>query len=56
MRKRFWLLGVFLAVFVLLSVLKITGLGGDFLDLADTDEKRYHPNGSEPVYVGIFGG
>ena len=56
MKRRRCLAGVFVAVFLLLSALRWMGVGEGWAALAD-DEKgkqRYHPNGSEPVYVGIF--
>lgn len=57
MRKQWCLIGIFLAVFLFLTTLRIMGLGEDFSDLAAEKDGavRYHPNGSEPVYVGIFG-
>ncbi len=57
MRKRLYLICIFWAVFMLLTTLKVLGAGETFSDLAAdmTENERYHPNGSEPVYVGIFG-
>jgi len=40
-----------------LTTMRILGVGQDLSDLTDhtQEQQRYHPNGSEPVYVGIFG-
>ena len=57
MKKRLYLMGIFLAIFMFLTTLKVLGAGEDFSDLVKrmTENERYHPNGTEPVYVGIFG-
>ena len=57
MRKNHYLICIFLAVFLFLTTLRILGIGEDFADLAQGKDEsvRYHPNGTEPVYVGVFG-
>lgn len=57
MRKQHYLICIFVAVFLFLTSLRILGVGEDFSDLwqKKDDSVRYHPNGSEPVYVGVFG-
>lgn len=56
MRKRQYLICIFLAVFLFLTTLRVLGMGENFSDLSQKDVSgRYHPNGTEPVYVGVFG-
>ena len=48
--RKIWWLGVILAVYLMLTTWQTTK------NEAEEGAVRYHPNGSEPVYVGIFGG
>lgn len=56
MKKRLVLVCIFITACLLLSVTSLTDGAERFSDLAEKEGQRYHPNGSEPVYVGIFGG
>lgn len=56
MKKGWIAIGIFLVVWILLFSLQFTDGVGRFSDLVENEGERYHPNGSEPVYVGIFGG
>ena len=54
MKRKACLPWIFLTAYFLLTALQIPGAGGGFADLVKKEDVRYHPNGSEPVYVGIF--
>ena len=53
MKKKEILICIFITACMLLCTLGQGG--GRFTDLVKDGAQRYHPNGSEPVYVGIFG-
>ncbi len=55
MKKKMILICIFVAACMLLSGIKQTSGAGKVLDFCKDEGERYHPNGSEPVYVGIFG-
>ena len=48
MKRNTWWLCMLTAVLLVLVTLQVT-------EKRDSQAERYHPNGSEPVYVGIFG-
>ena len=46
---------IFIAVFLSLLSLRVLSAERGFSDLMKSgDGERYHPNGTEPIYVGIF--
>lgn len=55
MKKKYILVWIFVTVCTMLCAIKLTAGAGLFFDSLKNEGEHYHPNGSEPVYVGIFG-
>ena len=56
MKKKHILVCIFVTVCTMLCAIKLTAGAGMLSDFMKEEGGRYRPNGSEPVYVGIFGG